>query len=122
MKNNKKTINVLVDQTAEQNAQVPSDRIYLYPETFLMPKDAAIKTKEIIDKFLESDKDEFNISTVSTDVCIMTKDYGSFKGCTIKLFYQGKPSTMPRVFKKFNESFSYIEKVTGEGNNDETGK
>lgn len=132
MKAPKKTINVLVNPTKKAIERIASVRLIrgyddgrikkqfakvdgctiLYPETHIMPKDAAVRAKSIIDLFLESAGTEFNIVTVSTDVCMLASDYGKYKKCKVKFFYQDKPSTLPRVFKKFNEVFRYIDHVT----------
>lgn len=132
MKAPKKTINVLVNPTKEAIERIASVRLIrgyddgrikkqfakldgcaiLYPETNLMPKDAAVRTKSIIDLFLETAGAEFNIVTVSTDVCLLASDYGKYKKCKVKFFYQDKQSTITRVFKKFNEVYRYIDHVT----------
>lgn len=131
MKAPKKTINVSVNPTKEAIERISSVRLIrgyddsrikkqfakldgcaiLYPETHLMPLDAGVRTKNVIDLFLESDGTEFNILTVSTDVCILAHDYGKHKKCKVKLSYQDKPSTLAKVFKKFNEFFTYNAKV-----------
>ena len=132
MKAQKKTINVLVNPTKEAIERIASTKLIrgyndspikkrfaefdgcaiLYPETHLMPKDAAIRTKNVIDLFLDSDGTEFNIVTVSTDVCGLASDYGKYKKCKVKFFYQDKQSTLNKVFYKFNEVFPYIDKLT----------
>jgi len=132
MKAPKKTINVLVNPTKEAIDLISSTKLIrgyddgaikkrmnaldgcaiLYPETHLMPKDAAVRTKSIIDLFLETSGTEFNIITVSTDVCGLTSDYGKYKKCKVKFFYQDKPSTLNKVFDKFNEVFPYIDNVS----------
>ena len=132
MKAPKKIINVIVNPTKEAIERISSVRFIrgyddgrikkqfakldgctiLYPENNLMPKDAAVRTKSIIDLFLESAGTEFNILTVSTDVCMLASDYGKYKKCKVKFFYQDKPSTIAKVFKKFNEVFRYIDHVT----------
>ena len=132
MKAPKKTINVIVNPTKEAIERISGVRLIrgyddgrikkqfaqldgctiLYPETHIMPKDAAVRTKSIIDLFIESAGTEFNIVTVSTDVCMLASDYGKYKKCKVKFFYQDKQSTLPRVFKKFNEVFRYIDHVT----------
>lgn len=94
---------------------IPHGCIVPYPEEKLMPKDAASYTKNIIDTlFDEHECTEVNFLTVSTDVCLLANDYGRFKKYSVKFFLRDKPSTLPKVFKKFNESFSYIGQVTGE--------
>ena len=132
MKAPKKTINVIVNPTKEAIESISSTKLIrgyddspikkkfaefdgcaiLYPETHLMPKDAAIRTKNVIDLFLDSDGTEFNILTVSTDVCGLASDYGKYKKCKVKFFYQDKQSTLNKVFDKFNEVFPYIDKLT----------
>lgn len=132
MKAPKKTINVLVKPTKEAIERIASIRLIrgyddgrikkqlakldgcaiLYPETHLMPKDAAVRTKSIIDLFLETAGTEFNIVTVSTDVCTLVSDYGKYKKCKVKFFYQDKQSTLNKVFDKFNSVFPYIDKLT----------
>lgn len=132
MKSPKKTINVLVKPTKEAIERIASIRFIrgyddrrikkqlskldgctiLYPETHLMPKDAAVRTKSLIDLFLETAGTEFNIVTVSTDVCGLASDYGKYKKCKVKFFYQDKQSTLNKVFGKFNEVFPYIDKLT----------
>ena len=132
MKAPKKTINVIVNPTKEAIESISSTKLIrgyddipikkqfaafdgcaiLYPETHLMPKDAAIRTKNVIDLFLDSDGTEFNILTVSTDVCGLASDYGKYKKCKVKFFYQDKQSTITKVFKKFNEVYRYIDHVT----------
>ena len=132
MKAPKKTINVLVNPTKDAIDSISCTKLIrgyddgrikkqfekldgctiLYPENNLMPKDAAVRTKSIIDLFLESAGTEFNILTVSTDVCMLASDYGKYKKCKVKFFYQDKPSTIAKVFKKFNEVFRYIDHVT----------
>ena len=132
MKAPKKTINVLVNPTKETIESISSTKLIrgyddrrikkqlakldgctiLYPETHLMPKDAAVRTKSIIDLFIESAGTELNIVTVSTDVCTLASDYGKYKKCKVKFFYQDKQSTISKVFKKFNEVFRYIDHVT----------
>ena len=132
MKAPKKTINVLVNPTKKAIERIASIRFIsgyddrrikkhlakldgctiLYPETHLMPKDAAVRTKSLIDLFLETAGTEFNIVTVSTDVCTLASDYGKYKKCKVKFFYQDKPSTLTKVFKKFNEAFRYIDHLT----------
>lgn len=132
MKAPKKTINVIVNPTKEAIDLISSTKLIrgyddsrikkqfanldgcaiLYPETHLMPKDAGIRTKSVIDLFLESDGNEFNIFTVSTDVSIIAHDYGKHKKCKVKFVYQDKPSTLAKVFKKFNEFFAYNSKVS----------
>lgn len=132
MKAPKKTINVIVNPTKEAIERIASVRLIrgyddgrikkqfakvdgcaiLYPETHLMSKDAAVRTKSIIDLFLETAGTEFNIVTVSTDVCMLASDYGKYKKCKVKFFYQDKQSTIDKVFKKFNEVFRYIDHLT----------
>lgn len=132
MKSPKKTINVLVKPTKEAIERIASVRLIrgydegrikkqlskldgctiLYPETHLMPKDAAVRTKSLIDLFLETAGTEFNIVTVSTDVCALASDYGKYKKCKVKFFYQDKQSTLNKVFDKFNSVFPYIDKLT----------
>lgn len=132
MKAPKKTINVLVNPTKEAIESIASTKLIrgyddspikkqfaafdgcaiLYPETHLMPKDAAIRTKNVIDLFLDSDGTDFNIVTVSTDVCGLASDYGKYKKCKFKFFYQDKQSTLNKVFDKFNEVFRYIDQFT----------
>ena len=132
MKAPKKTINVIVNPTKEAIERIASVRLIrgyddgrikkqlakldgctiLYPETHLMPKDAAVRTKNVIDLFLDSDGTEFNIVTVSTDVCGLASEYGKYKKCKVKFFYQDKQSTLNKVFDKFNEVFPYIDKLT----------
>ena len=132
MKAPKKTINVLVNPTKGAIERIASIRFIrgyddgrikkqlakldgctiLYPETHLMPKDAAVRTKSLIDLFLETAGTEFNIVTVSTDVCLLASDYGKYKKCKVKFFYQDKQSTISKVFKKFNEVYRYIDHVT----------
>lgn len=132
MKSPKKTINVIVNPTKEAIERIASVRLIrgyddgrikkqfakidgctiLYPETHLMPKDAAVRAKGVIDLFLETAGTEFNIVTVSTDVCTLASDYGKYKKCKVKFFYQDKQSTLTKVFKKFNEVFRYIDQLT----------
>lgn len=132
MKAPKKTINVIVNPTKGAIESISSTKLIrgyddspikkrfaefdgcaiLYPETHLMPKDAAIRTKNVIDLFLDSDGTEFNIVTVSTDVCGLAYDYGKYKKCKVKFFYQDKKSTLNKVFDKFNEVFPYIDHLT----------
>ena len=132
MKAPKKTINVIVNPTKEAIESISSTKLIrgyddspikqkfaafdgcaiLYPETHLMPKDAAVRTKNVIDLFLDSDGTEFNILTVSTDVSGLASDYGKYKKCKVKFFYQDKQSTLNKVFDKFNEVFPYIDKLT----------
>lgn len=132
MKAPKKTINVIVNPTKEAIESISSTKLIrgyddgrikkqfaafdgcaiLYPETHLMPKDAAIRTKNVIDLFLDGEGTAFNILTVSTDVCLLASDYGKYKKCKVKFFYQDKQSTITKVFKKFNEVYSYIDHVT----------
>lgn len=93
---------------------IPNGCIVPYPEEKLMPKDAASYTKSIIDTlFDEHGCAEVNFLTVSTDVCLLANDYGRFKKFSVKFFLRDRPSTLSKVFKKFNESFSYLGQVTG---------
>ena len=121
MKAPKKTINVIVNPTKEAIERISSVRLIrgyddghikkqfakldgcaiLYPETHIMPKDAAVRTKNIIDLFLESAGTEFNIVTVSTDVCMLASDYGKCKKCKVKFLYQGKQSTIRKNIEIF---------------------
>lgn len=134
MKAPKKTIKVIVNPTNEAIERISCTKlirgyddgrikkqfakldgcVILYPETNLMPKDAAANTKHFIDLFLETDGTEFNIVTVSTDVCMLASDYCKYKKCKVKFFYQDKQSTLNKVFKKFNEVFRYIDHLTAE--------
>ena len=91
-----------------------------FPETRVMPKDAAIYTKILIDKFLASNDTTFKIATVSTDVCILVDDYAPVKKYKVQFFYRDKKSTMPRVFKKFNESFHFIDTAISANENGST--
>lgn len=91
-----------------------------FPETHIMPRDAAICTKILIDKFLASNDTKFKIATVSTDVCILVNDYAPVKKYKVQFFYRDKKSTMPRVLKEFSKSYSFIDTVVSVNKNDST--